>query len=383
MFLKPAQHKAGLKERDYMKTNNIAALLDLGQSPWYDNISRELINNGELQRLLDIGITGVTSNPSIFEKAINGSNVYDNNIKDLGKAGKTTIEIYDLITIQDIQLVADLLIRVYKKTGGRDGYVSLEVLPEFAHHTAKTIENAKRLWNEVARPNLMIKVPGTKEGPEAIRALTRIGINVNVTLLFSMRHYETCAKAYMEGLNDRLGDGGAIDKVFSVASVIISRVDTVVDQYLEDTKKERLQGKIAVANAKKIYQRFKELFYGKEFTDLKHNGGNIQRVLWGSTSPKNPDYSDVKYVNELIGKDTVNTLPHKTLKAFLDHGKPDLTIEQDLEQEARNLRELKDLKIDLNKICDNTQEKGVEAFADSFKKLIEAIKAKELKTNNS
>ncbi len=359
-----------------MTTNNISTLLELGQSPWYDNISKELIDGGALQKLLDIGITGVTSNPSIFEKAINGSNVYDDKIKDLVKKGKKTPEVYDSITIQDVQSVADLLMAVYKKTGGKDGYVSLEVLPEFAYNTAKTIENAKRLWNEVAKPNLMIKVPGTQEGAEAIRALIREGINVNVTLLFSIRHYEACAKAYMEGLNDRLQEGVTIDKVFSVASVFISRVDTMVDKRLNDIKNEHIKGKIAITNAKIIYQRFKEMFFGKEFTDLKQNGGNIQRVLWGSTGSKNPDYSDVKYVNELIGKDTINTLPDKTLKAFLDHGNPELTIERDLEQGSRNLQELKDLKIDLNKICDDLQEKGVGAFANSFKKLIEAIQAK-------
>ncbi len=359
-----------------MKTNNISALLELGQSPWYDNISRELINNGDFQRLLKIGIKGVTSNPSIFEKAIKGSNVYDKTINDLAKAGKTTLEIYNSITIQDVQSVADLLIGVHKTTGGKDGYVSLEVLPEFSHNTAKTIENAKNLWNKVARPNLMIKVPGTQEGPEAIRTLTREGINVNVTLIFSMKHYEACAKAFIEGLKDRLRDGFVIDRVFSVASVFISRVDTALDRHLKDVKKEHLQGKIAVANAKKIYQRFKELFYGKEFTNLKRKGGNIQRVLWGSTGSKNPNYSDVKYVNELIGKDTINTLPHKTFKAFLDHGKPDLTIENNIEQETRNLRELQDIEIDLDKICDDIQEKGVEAFTDSFKTLMEAIKTK-------
>ena len=359
-----------------MATNSLVALAALGQSPWYDNMDRRLIQNGQLQKLIALGVTGVTSNPSIFEKAINGSAVYDETIQALAKAGKSPEQIYDVITVQDVQSAADLLSETYKNTRGRDGYVSLEVLPQYAHDPAKTIDDARRIHQEVARPNLMIKVPGTKEGPEAIRVLTREGINVNVTLLFSLEHYEASAKAYLDGLRERLGDGHTLEDVCSVASVFVSRVDTKVDRRLKELKEDRLQGKIAVANAKMIYQRFKALFCGQTFRGLASQGAQIQRVLWGSTSTKNPDYVDVKYVDELIGKDTVNTLPHNTLEAFLDHGTPKLSIEKNLNKEKEYLEQLKHLRIDLNEVCDEIQKQGVDAFSESFNQLIDAIRRK-------
>ncbi|MGD8513530.1 MAG: transaldolase [Deltaproteobacteria bacterium] len=359
-----------------MAMNNLMALVALGQSPWYDNIDRRLIQNGQLQKLITLGVTGVTSNPSIFEKAINGSAVYDETIQALAKAGTLPEQIYDVITVEDVQSAADLLFETYQKTQGRDGYVSLEVLPEYAHDPVKTIDHARRIHKEVARPNLMIKVPGTKEGPEAIRVLTREGINVNVTLLFSLEHYEASVKAYLDGLTERLGDGLALEDVSSVASVFVSRVDTNIDKRLAELNEDRLKGKIAVANAKMIYQRFKSLFSGEAFRELASQGAKIQRVLWGSTSTKNPDYVDVKYVNELIGKDSVNTLPHNTLEAFLDHGTPRLTIETDLNKEENYLEQLQDLGIDLNEICDEIQKQGVDAFCDSFELLIDAIRKK-------
>ena len=359
-----------------MGTNSLVALAALGQSPWYDNIDRRLIQNGQLQKLIALGVMGVTSNPSIFEKAINGSAIYDETIQALAKAGKSPEQIYDVITVQDVQSTADLLSETYKKTRGRDGYVSLEVLPEYAHDPAKTIDDARRIHQEVARPNLMIKVPGTQEGPEAIRVLTREGINVNVTLLFSLEHYEASAKAYLDGLRERLGDGDSLEDVCSVASVFVSRVDTKVDKRLKELKEDRLKGKIAVANAKMIYQRFKALFFGQTFRGLASHGAQIQRVLWGSTSTKNPDYVDVKYVDELIGKDTVNTLPHNTLEAFLDHGTPKLSIEKNLNKEKEYLEQLKHLRIDLNEVCDEIQKQGVDAFSESFNQLIDAIRRK-------
>ncbi|MBW1740425.1 MAG: transaldolase [Deltaproteobacteria bacterium] len=353
--------------------NNLRALLALGQSPWYDNIDRRLIQNGQIEKLFRLGITGVTSNPSIFEKAVNGSPVYDAAIKELAEAGKSPEEICDLITIQDIQSAADLLYDTYETTEGKDGYVSLEVHPDYAYDAKKTIDHAKTIHKQVARPNLMIKVPGTEEGCEAIRVLTREGINVNVTLLFSLKHYEASARAYVDGLRERLGDGNSIDRVCSVASVFVSRIDTKVDKMLEGLKIDGLKGKIAVANAKMIYQKFKALFYNGIFGDLASKGGHIQRVLWGSTSTKNPEYSDVKYVDELIGKDTINTLPHSTLEAFLDHGTPRLTIEEDLDKARQDLDMLQRQQIDLNKVCDETQQEGVEAFRVSFQKLMDAV----------
>jgi transaldolase len=355
-----------------METNKLMTLATLGQSPWYDNIDRRIIQNGELKRFFDLGIRGVTSNPSIFEKAIIGSSIYDETIQKLAKKGRSPLEIYDIVTVQDVQSAADLLSGVYDKTQGRDGYVSLEVLPEYADDPVKTIYNARKIHEQVARQNLMIKVPGTKEAPEAIQVLTAEGLNINVTLLFSLEHYEQCAMAYIEGLKDRLKDGNPINTVSSVASVFVSRLDTAIDKVL-DHSNASLKGKIAVANAKMIYQRFKEVFYGEIFEDLRSKGANIQRVLWGSTSTKNPDYSDVKYVDELIGKDTVNTLPHKTLEALLDHATLKPTIEDNLDKEKGHLKELKGLGIELNKICDDIQEQGVDAFCSSFNQLIDAI----------
>ncbi len=359
-----------------MKKNNLFALAELGQSPWYDNIDRNLIENGELKKLFDMGITGVTSNPSIFEKAIKGSSIYDAQISALAKAGKAPPEICDIVTAEDVRSAADLLSGVYKKTKGKDGYVSLEVNPEYAHDSANTIENARMLHKLVSRPNLMIKVPGTKGGLEAIRTLTSEGINVNVTLLFSLDQYEACAQAYIRGLKDRLEDGGSLENVCSVASVFISRVDTAVDKRLGELKQDGLKGKTAVANAKMIYQKFKEFFFGDYFRELSSKGGRIQRVLWGSTGTKNPDYSDVKYVDELIGKETVNTLPHKTLEATQDHMTPRLTIEKNLDNEKQYLQELTNLGIDLNGVCEEAQKQGVKAFSTSFKQLLGAIEEK-------
>lgn len=359
-----------------MAKNNLFALAELGQSPWYDNIDRNIILNGKLKALFDMGVMGVTSNPSIFEKAISGSSVYDHAIKEMTAKGKSPLEIYDELTVEDVQSAADLLTGVYEKTKGMDGYVSLEVNPDYAHDTKKTIKNAQFLHKAVGRPNLMIKVPGTKEGPEAVRILTRQGINVNVTLLFSLNHYEASARAYIAGLRDRVKDGLSLDPVCSVASLFISRVDSAVDKLLDGKKVSGLTGRAAVANAKMIYQRFKQLCIGEEFNDLRSAGARIQRVLWGSTSTKNPDYSDVKYVDELIGKDTVNTLPHKTLEALLDHATIRLTIEDHLDEEKAVLDELKRSGIDLNRLCDEIQEQGVAAFSTSFHQLIKAIEKK-------
>jgi transaldolase/transaldolase/glucose-6-phosphate isomerase len=356
--------------------NNLFALATLGQSPWYDNIDRRLIQSGELKRFFDDGVTGVTSNPSIFEKAVTSSSVYDQTIEELAKDGYSPERIYDVVTVQDVQVAADLLKAKYDSTQGQDGYVSLEVLPRYAQDAKKTIENAKRLSEEVGRENLMIKVPGTAEGEDAIRALTAEGINVNVTLLFSQAHYERAARAYTEGLRDRLARGAPLDDVCSVASVFVSRVDTLTDKQLEEMNAKDLLGKIAVANAKVIYQRFKVWFKGDPFSELREKGARVQRVLWGSTSTKNPDYYDVKYVDELIGKETINTLPHSTLLAFLDHGEPKLTLEENLDQEKEYLEKLEGLGIDLDKNCEILQEQGVHAFSTSFDQLIDAIVTK-------
>ena len=356
--------------------NNLKTLLAVGQSPWYDNIDRRLIENGELEKFFSLGITGVTSNPSIFEKAVNGSSIYDSRIRELAEKGKAPEEICHTITVEDIQSAADLLYDTYQASDRHDGYVSLEVHPDYAYDAERTIEHARTIHKDVGRPNLMIKVPGTKEGYEAIKVLTRDGINVNVTLLFSLKHYEASAMAYMDGIKERVQDGNPVEGVCSVASVFVSRVDTKVDKILEEVNADSLKGRIAVANAKMIYQRFKELFYGEAFGDLISNGAHLQRVLWGSTSTKDPAYSDVKYVDELIGKDTINTLPHSTLEAFLDHGSPGLTIEEGLDEARQDLNLLQRKAIDLTEICDEIQQEGVDAFSASFRKLVHAISEK-------
>jgi len=354
--------------------NTLKRLLAAGQSPWYDNIDRRLLKSGELKRLFETGLVGVTSNPTIFEKAVSGSDEYDGEIKRLSGEGKSALEIYDMLTIADIERAADLLKNTYEESAHTDGYVSIEVLPEYAHDAETTVKSAQDIFRRINRPNIMIKIPGTKEAPEAIHRLTKDGINVNVTLLFSVKHYENCARAYMEGLKARLAEGNEIKNIRSVASVFVSRVDTKIDNMLGE--KEELKGAAAVANCKIIYQKFKELFKGSGFERLAPEGGNIQRVLWASTSTKNPAYSDLKYVEELIGPDTVNTMPPRTVRAFLDHGEVASTVEKDLKQTKDVLTRIKALGMDMDNVCQEIQDAGVKAFQDSFNKLIESIKTK-------
>ena len=359
-----------------VKTSALRKLFGIGQSPWYDNIDRRFIKNGKLKKLFESGLLGVTSNPTIFEKAVSASDEYNEEIKRLSKEGKNPLEIYNTLTLEDIKSAADLLKDTYENSNHLDGYVSIEVLPEFAHNPARTVQSAREIFNRINKPNIMIKVPGTKEAPEAIRTLTKEGINVNVTLLFSVKHYEMNALAYIEGLRDRLKEKKDIENIFSVASVFVSRIDTKVDKILEVRDEKEMQGKAAIANSKMIYQKFKELFSGSDFQELKLKGANIQRALWASTSTKNPIYRDVKYVEELIGQQTINTMPPATIDAFLDHGKVELTIEKDLDRERGYLKKLKNLGIDLDNLCQEIQDAGVKAFQDSFDKLIRSIEKK-------
>ncbi|MFH1778170.1 MAG: transaldolase [Candidatus Omnitrophota bacterium] len=367
--------------------NNLKKLYEAGQSPWYDNIERGLIKNGGLQEFFKQGIMGVTSNPAIFEKAINNSSDYDRNIEHFVTEGMTPLEIYDALTIQDVADAADMLLPVYKATNKRDGYVSIEVLPQYAHDAVKTIDNARVLFEKLNRPNIMIKIPGTKEGPEAIAVLIAEGININATLLFSKRHYQAIANAYIDGLKKRLKNGADIQIVSSVASVFVSRVDTTVDQMLDDLLNREtetpvkeciamLKGKIAVANAKMIYQRYREIFFNDSFKEILARGGHVQRLLWGSTSTKNPAYSDVKYVEELIGKDTINTIPEATVLAFQYHGKIAQTVDKDVNEAEKELADLDSMGIDIDKICQIIQDEGVLAFQKAFDRLIGSIEEK-------
>ena len=346
----------------------------MGQSPWYDNIDRRLLRNGALKGFIDSGITGLTSNPSIFQKAVAASDIYNEQIRALSKEGKGPKEIYDEVTVSDVRDAADLLKDTYLRTNGIDGYVSIEVYPEYAHDAKETYKYARMIHDRIKRDNIMIKVPGTEAGLEAVRSLVRDGISVNVTLLFSLLHYEKAASAYIDGLRDRLRHGKGIDKVASVASVFISRVDAKVDKMLDDLKRgESLKGRIAVSNAKMIYQKFKELFGDENFGDLAAKGGCAQRPLWASTSTKDPSYSDVKYIEELIGNNTINTIPHATMEAYLDHGKPRLSIEEDLEGAREILEVLSGAGIDIWKVCQDIQDAGLDAFQASFDKLIDTI----------
>ncbi len=353
-------------------------LQKLGQSIWLDYIRRSLITSGELQRLVEEdGLRGVTSNPAIFEKAIDGSTDYDEALRALlARESHTSADVlYEVLTIEDIRMAADVLGPVYLETSGLDGYLSLEVSPHLAHDTLGTIAEARRLWKTVDRPNLMIKVPATPEGVAAIEKLIAEGINVNVTLMFSVAHYEAVAGTYIRGL-EKCRDPR---RVASVASFFVSRVDTAVDRALEaigTPQALELRGKIAIANAKNVYRRFRSIFDGDAFSNLRERGARVQRPLWASTGTKNPAYSDVLYMEELIGADTVNTVPPNTLNAFRDHGRARASLQEGLEAADAALLRLKDLGIDLNAIAEKLQADGVKAFVDSFDQLIAGLEKK-------
>jgi len=351
-------------------------LAKLGQAVWIDYIKRSFITSGGLQNWIDQGARGVTSNPTIFDRAISGSSDYDADLQRLARTSLTTEEIYEALALEDIARAAELLRPVYEATQGLDGYVSLEVSPKLAHDTAGTIAEARRLFTTLARPNVLIKVPATPAGLPAIQALIGEGINVNVTLIFSLEQYEAVAEAYISGLEKRAAAGQELGRVASVASLFVSRLDTAVDRELEQLGRADLQGKAAVANAKMVYARFKELFGGERWQRLARLGARVQRPLWASTGTKNPCYSDTLYVDSLIGPDTVNTMPPETLQAFLDHGRVALTVEEGLEEARAHLALLADVSVDLPAIMQRLQDDGVAAFAKSFDSLLASIAAK-------
>jgi transaldolase len=363
----------------------IAQLSNLGQSIWFDFIRRSIITSGELKSLVEKGLTGVTSNPAIFEKAIAGSSDYDEDLKQLIKSEKSVEEIYEALAFEDITMATDVLRPVYESTDGKDGYVSLEVSPLLADDTTETISEAKRLFEVVDRPNLMIKVPATPAGIPAITELIASGVNVNVTLIFGLRNYKVVADAYITGL-EKLAEhqptvkgGHSIDKVASVASFFVSRVDTAVDKALMELDNTDLQGTIAIANAKVAYADFKTIFSGSRWQHLANKGAKVQRVLWASTGTKNPNYSDTLYVDELIGPDTVNTLPPTTLENFIDHGTIAETLTADLDDARQKLAKLTNLGINLDSVTQKLQQDGVVAFADPFEALMRSIAEKRKK----
>jgi len=370
-----------------MPKTSIAKLAEFGQSIWLDNINRLMIKNGRLKEMVISGLRGMTSNPTIFDKAISSSNDYDEKIIELRKLGSTTFQIYDDLTIRDVQDAADIFLPIYKKTDGLDGYVSLEINPELAYNAEETIKEGQRLSRKVNRPNVMFKVPSTREGFDAIEELVASGLNINITLIFSQDQYHRSAKAYLSGIKRLLENKGDISKVCSVASVFVSRIDTQVDRRLdelvskeEDQEKKRevlsLKGKAAVANSALIYKKHLEIFSSDESKELQKKGLRLQRVLWGSTGTKNPAYSDIKYVTELIAKDTVNTLPDNTLQAFLDHGQVKEALTSEASEYKRSIEALKYLGIDINDICAQLLQDGVAAFKKSFASLLNAIEQK-------
>ncbi|MBZ0276247.1 MAG: bifunctional transaldolase/phosoglucose isomerase, partial [Anaerolineae bacterium] len=348
----------------------------LGQSIWYDNIRRALLDSGELQGLIDQGVRGVTSNPSIFEKAIVGSSDYDRQLQVLVGQDKSIKDIYESLVLEDIARTADLLRPIYDESRGQDGYISLEVSPTLANDTEGTIAEARRFFAALNRPNVMIKVPATPAGIPAIKRLISAGINVNVTLIFSTAQYEAVANAYIEGLAVLANRGADISKVASVASFFVSRVDGAVDAALNAAGNTALPGKIAIANSKVAYARFKELFSGERWESLADQGARVQRVLWASTGVKNPAYSDTLYVDELIGMDTVNTVPPATLKALLDHGAAAVTLDSSLDEAQAQIAQLAGLGIDLDAVTQKLQDDGVKAFIQAFESLMTSIAEK-------
>ncbi|MFO8037512.1 MAG: transaldolase [Anaerolineales bacterium] len=365
-----------------MERTKLHELKDLGQSVWLDFIRRSFLDSGELREYVQRGLRGVTSNPSIFDKAISGGDEYDQTIADLAGQRKSTQEIYETLAVEDIQNACDILKPVYDESDGADGYVSLEVNPHLAHDTEGTIQEAQRLWDQVDRPNLMIKVPGTSEGVPAIEKLTSQGYNINVTLLFSREQYDQISDAYLSGLEQYTKNGGGPQDIASVASFFVSRIDVKMDRILGAMRQphaEKLQGKIGIALAKMVYQDFLGKFNSGRWERLAEKGARVQRVLFGSTSTKNPAYPDTLYPDHLIGKDTVNTLPPKTLEAFLDHGVVSESLIQGIPEVEKELELVSSLGIKVENITKELLDEGVVKFANSFDELMASIAKKRSK----
>ncbi len=367
-----------------MKNNSLKHLETFGQSIWLDYIRRDLIVSGELRRLItEDGLQGMTSNPAIFEKAIVESHHYDADIQALALQKKSATEIYEVLSQQDVRHAADEFRPLYEKTDGKDGYVSLEVNPHLAHDTHGTILEGRRLWTALDRPNVLIKVPATTAGIPVIRQLISEGINVNVTLLFGLPRYRLAVEAYLAGLEARAGRGKSLKRVASVASFFLSRIDTLVDPLLKNqaskdcrdkTLAEKACGQVAIASAKEAYQIFKEIFSSARFTKLAEQGARPQRLLWASTGTKNPDYSDIKYVEALVGPVTVNTFPVETLNAYRDHGEPSATLEKDVTEAIRVLKHLPQLGVNLDIVAQQLEDEGVAKFKQPFDLLMETLK---------
>ena len=364
----------------------IEQINQVGQSLWYDNIERKLLQDGTLAGMIERGeIRGITSNPSIFNKAISQSSTYDADIIKYTEQGFSREEAFEKLAVEDIQAASDLFRQLYDESAGGDGYVSLEVDPFLANQTEETVSEAKKLWKLVDRPNLMVKIPATLEGLPAITEAIAAGINVNVTLIFSLDRYQQVMEAYLAGLERRMAEDKPLAGIASVASFFLSRIDTKVDQVLANIEEnnpseqskdvEELLGKAALASGKLAYERYQQTFgeSAERYQALAAAGANPQRVLWASTSTKNPSYPDTYYVDNLVGSGTVNTIPPKTLQAFLDHGKAEESISQGLEASREVFVKLADLGVDLREITDELEQEGVRAFADAYSSLLDSL----------
>ncbi|MHB1484216.1 MAG: transaldolase [Saccharofermentanales bacterium] len=366
-----------------MKENPLKILGELGQSVWLDYIRRDLITGDGLQQMIEKdGLRGMTSNPAIFEKAISGSHLYDEDIWIMGNEGKNPKEIYEAITQRDVRDAADEFRHIYSKTDFKDGYVSLEVNPHLAHDTTGTISEARCLWSQLNRPNIYIKVPATRAGLESVRQLITDGLNINVTLLFGLSRYRQVAQAYVDGLEERFSQGMSLKNVSSVASFFVSRIDMIVDPILEKIIEDggemaeiakKAHGQVAISSAKSAYQIYKSIFNSDHFKKLAVNGARPQRLLWASTGTKNLNYSDVKYIDALIGENTVNTIPVTTMDSYRDHGSPALRIEEGVEEALEILDQLPALGIDIDKITQQLEDEGIENFNMMFDKLLDAL----------
>jgi len=370
-------------------TNSLFRLKDFGVSIWCDELSRDMIRGGALKKLIEgSAVVGVTSNPSIFQKAMSEGDAYDADIEKLAAAGKSTEEIFDALAVEDIREACDVLRPVYDRTDGDDGYVSIEVLPSLAGDTEKTVEEAVRYHREIAKPNLMVKIPATPEGIPAIRRMIARGKSINITLIFSVDRYAEVAEAYVSGLEEFAAGGGDLRPVASVASFFVSRIDTEADKRIDaamagesdPVRRARLgalKGKIAVANARLAFAKFREVFSGARWEALAAKGARVQRCLWASTSTKNKAYSDILYVQELIGGPTVNTMPIATMEAYRDHGHPEETLTRGVDEARRDIAALADFGIDYRDITDNFSEKdGVKKFETAYRELLAGLEAK-------
>ncbi|MBD2080411.1 transaldolase [Leptolyngbya sp. FACHB-17] len=375
-----------------MASNQILAVWDYGQSIWMDNLTRDLIQSGELRRMIEKrGIRGITTNPAIFEKAISGSKLYDADIEAGIQAQKSVEQIYESLIFDDIRNACDILQPIYEESGGLDGYVSIEVRPTISDDTQATIEDAHRYYQEIGRANVMIKIPGTLSGFEAIERVIRDGINVNVTLLFSLKNYVDAAEAYLRGLEARVAKNQDISKIASVASFFLSRIDSRVDELLDEKLKtvgtdgaqfsaqlSAVKGKVAIANAKLAYEKYQELVNSDRWQALKAKGANVQRLLWASTGTKDPTYSDVMYVDALIGADTVNTLPPATIEACADHCDVADRLTTDLDKAHTLIENLKDPDIDINldQVMEDVAKDGIDKFIKPYQAIMQSLEGK-------